>query len=205
VSGDHTESAGPAATGDLSKPGFLEEALPRLDAVYRYALRLAGGDGDEAQDLVQDTFLRAYRAWESFTPGTNVQAWLFTICRNVFLRGRERRARRPETPASRFDADVESLADPALALQDPPPDPERRFFEALIDEEVLAAVDALPPDFREAVVLSDLEGLSYQEMATILEVPVGTVKSRLYRGRRLLERRLYDYAHEMGHLPGGGT
>lgn len=188
----------PDLAGDLRKAGFLEEALPRLDAVYRFALRLSAGDSDEAQDLAQETFLRAYRSWEAYTPGTNVQAWLFTICRNLFLRERERRGRR-ETPASRLELDVGEVAE-SVALSETPPDPAQRFFDSFIDEEVLAAVDGLPDDFREAVVLSDLEGLSYGEVAEVLNVPLGTVKSRLYRGRRLLQKQLFEYAREMGYV-----
>jgi RNA polymerase sigma-70 factor, ECF subfamily len=182
----------------LSKDGFVEEALPRLDAVYRFALRLAGGDADRAEDLVQETFLRAYRSWSSFTRGSNVQAWLFTICRNVFLREQERRARR-EIAASTLDMNVEAVSEAALTANEAGLDPATRFFDSFIDEEVLAAVDALPDEFRETVVLSDLEGLAYAEVADVLGVPVGTVKSRLYRGRRLLQTRLLDYAREMGY------
>ncbi|HUH13139.1 MAG TPA: sigma-70 family RNA polymerase sigma factor [Longimicrobiales bacterium] len=190
-----------AEAAALRKPGFAEEALPELDAVYRFALRLAAGDGDLAQDLVQETFLRAYRAWESYTPGTRARSWLFTICRNVFLRGRERQARSPETPIGRIDADVESLAAVQIFDELREVDPERAFYDSFVDAEVLAAVDGLPEEFRDAVTLGDLHGLPYAEIAEILEVPVGTVKSRLFRGRRLLAKTLYDYAVDMGYIP----
>lgn len=184
----------------LKKPGFTEEALPELDAVYRFALRLAQGDGDLAQDLVQETFLRAHRSWDSYTPGTRIRSWLFTICRNVFLRQRERSARRPETPASHIDADVEQLATIQVLDELREVDPERAFFASFVDDEVLSAVDRLPDEFRDAVVLSDLHDLPYAEIGEILEVPVGTVKSRIFRGRRLLAGALYDYAVEMGYI-----
>lgn len=196
-SGDPT---GAVEAGALRKAGFAEEALPELEAVYRFALRLTQGDDDLAQDLTQETFLRAYRAWESYTPGTRVRSWLFTICRNVFLKQRERRSRRPETPTSRIEADVEALAASGAFDDGPPPDPERRFFDSFVDEEVLAAVDALPEDFRDAVVLSDLQGLAYAEIAQVLGIPVGTVKSRLFRGRRILQQALRDYAEDMGYI-----
>ncbi|MBI4410667.1 MAG: sigma-70 family RNA polymerase sigma factor [Gemmatimonadetes bacterium] len=186
--------------GGLLKQGFAEEALPHLDAVYRFALRLCGGRADRAEDVAQETFLRAYRAWESYRPGTSCRSWLFTICRNVFLRQKEQRSRRPEYAALDVDADAEALAATAIfdALQ--AQIPETAFFDSFVDQEVLDALDRLPDDFREPVTLSDLEGLSYGEIAQILGVPVGTVKSRIFRGRRLLRQALCDYAVEMGYL-----
>ena len=158
---------------------FEEEALPHLDAVYRFALRLSGSEA-AAEDLVQDTFLRAYRAWDQYTPGTQCKSWLFTICRNVFLRRHERGQLWSATAGI---------------------DPEGSFFESIVDDEVLRAIDALPEEYRTAVVLSDLEGLPYDEIAELMEVPVGTVKSRLFRGRRRLQQVLYEYAVEMGYIP----
>jgi RNA polymerase sigma-70 factor (ECF subfamily) len=181
---------------------FHEEALPHLDAVCRFALRLSGSP-DQAQDLVQDTFLRAFKSWDQYTPGTQCKSWLFTICRNLYLRQWERRQRHdqivaentaPETPTSEVVNPLWS------AVSDV--DPEGRFFAAIVDEEVLRAIDDLPEDFRTAVVLSDVEGLSYQEISDMVGVPVGTVKSRLFRGRRQLQKVLYDYAVETGHIRG---
>ncbi len=181
--------------------GFVEEAIPHLDAVYRFALRLSRGHEAEAQDLVQDTFLRAHRGWEGFRLGTNCRAWLFTICRNSFLRSEERRGRRAEILESETDADVESLAATAVFSEvRENVDPEAAFFDSFLDREVLNALDALPTPFREAVVLSDLEGLSYLEIAEVLELPTGTVKSRLFRGRRLLQQALYRYALDNGYI-----
>lgn len=185
----------------VQKEGFEEEALPHLEAVYRFALRLSQGREDEAQDLVQDTFLRAHRGWHGFRRGTNARAWLFTICRNRFLRKEEQRGRRPEVLQSDTDADVESLAATAVFSEvRASVDPERNFFESFLDREVLDALDALPTPFREAVVLSDLEGLSYPELAEVMELPTGTVKSRLFRGRRLLQQALYQYALDNGYI-----
>ena len=184
---------------------FEQEALPHLDAVYRFSLRLAGSPA-EAEDLVQETFLRAYRAWDQFTLGTNAKSWLFTICRNAFLRGRERDTRRNErvTEAARSapDAQVSQGETPLFAGQ-ADYDPEGDFFRGLVDDEVLAAVDGLPGEFREAVVLSDLQGMNYQEVAQVLGVPLGTVKSRLFRGRKLLQEALYEYARETGYIKDG--
>jgi RNA polymerase sigma-70 factor (ECF subfamily) len=184
----------------LAKPGFTEEALPWLDAVFRFTLRLTAGNRAEADDIVQEAFLRAYRHWHTFERGTSARAWLFTIARNVFLRTRERQARIPETLESELDFDVAAVSASQVLRDVVEHDPESRFFSSFIDEEVTRAVEQLPPDFREVVVLSDIEGLNYGEIADVVGVPLGTVKSRLYRGRRLLQRALYDYAIEMGYL-----
>jgi RNA polymerase sigma-70 factor, ECF subfamily len=184
----------------IRKPGFAEEALPWLDAVYRFALRLTGGNAAEAEDLAQETFLRAYRHWDTYTRGTSARSWLFTITRNAFLRSRERRAARPESLESELDFDVAAVSAADLFDAGEAPDPERLFFDSIVDDEVIRAIERLPPDFREVVVLSDVEGLDYREIAAVIDAPLGTVKSRLYRGRRLLERALYDYAVEMGYL-----
>ncbi|HEX6309352.1 MAG TPA: sigma-70 family RNA polymerase sigma factor [Longimicrobiales bacterium] len=184
----------------LPKAGFAEEALPWLDAVYRFALRLTAGNRSEADDVVQDTFLRAYRHWSTFQRGTSARAWLFTIARNVFLRMRERQSRTPETLASELDRDVSDFAGDDVLSDVSRSDPERRFFDSFIDRDVINAVERLPPDYREVVVLSDIEGLNYAEIAAVIGVPLGTVKSRLYRGRRLLQRALYDYAIQMGYI-----
>ncbi len=188
-----------------TRSGFRDEALPHLDAVYRFALRLAGSP-DAAEDLVQETFLRALRSWEQYTPGTRVKSWLFTICRNVFLRQRQRGRRHDEIVVE------ETGRGPGMGGTDVPAmnpvwlstmgsDPEGAFFDSIVDERVLEAIDGLPEEYRTAVVLSDLEGLSYNELAELMEVPVGTVKSRLFRGRRQLQKELGDYAAEMGYIP----
>jgi RNA polymerase sigma-70 factor (ECF subfamily) len=175
--------------------GFEQEALPHLDTLYRVALRLTG-EAAAAEDLVQETMLRALRAWRSFQPGTNARAWLVTILRNQFINSWRTRRRAPAAVA--FDA-IPELPDVG------DPDPEGRFFRDLVDEEVLAAVDALPDDFREVLVLSDMEELPYAEIAVALGVPVGTVKSRLFRARRMLQGRLRRYAEEAGIIKRGGT
>ena len=179
---------------------FHEEALPHMDAVFRFALRLSGSK-DQAEDLVQDTFLRAFRAWDQYTPGTQCKSWLFTICRNVFLRQKERGQRHDEIVSENVDrsAGPFDVINPVW-VKAVEADPEGDFFEAIVDEEVLRHIQAIPEDYRVAVVLSDLEGLSYQEIAEMTDVPVGTVKSRLFRGRRLLQKELFDYAVSMGYI-----
>lgn len=170
---------------------FEDEALPHLDTLYRVALRLTG-DSSAAEDLVQDTMLRALRGWKSFRPGSNARAWLVTILRNQFINGWRSQKRAPT------GIDMDSIPEPP----DPhDPDPEGRFFTELVDEEVLRAVDDLPDEFREVLVLSDMEGLPYADIAASLEIPVGTVKSRLFRARRILQGRLRRYAESTGLLP----
>jgi len=195
----HTAQADPDP-GELAKPGFADEALPWLDAVYRFTLRLTAGNQAEAEDIVQDTFLRAYRSWHTFQRGTSARSWLFTIARNVFLRSRERQTRTRETLESELSYDLPAVAAASVLDDLTSDDPERRFFRSFIDEEITREIERLPPEFREVVVLSDVEGLDYAEIAGIAGIPLGTVKSRLYRGRRLLQRALYDYAIEMGYL-----
>lgn len=181
---------------------FEAETLPHLDAVYRFALRLTGSPGD-AEDLVQETYLRAFRARDQFAPGTNARSWLFTICRNAFLRERERDSRRDQLVARAArdgaDTDVASNETPVFAGR-PDYDPEGDFFRSLVDDRIFQAIDDLPGDFREIVVLSDLEGLGYQEIADVTSLPLGTVKSRLFRGRRLLRDALYHVARDAGFL-----
>lgn len=184
-----------------SKPGFEDEALPHLDAVYRFALRLSGSIAD-AEDLVQETYLRAYKAWDQFERGTKAKSWLFTICRNVFLRRRERAQRHDEIVAESADR-----AGPGPSLVNPVwvstlgADPEGDFFDSIVDERILEAIADLPEEYRTALVLSDIEGMPYAEIADMIDVPVGTVKSRLFRGRRRLQKVLYDHAVEMGYIP----
>ncbi len=183
-----------------ARPGFEEEALVHIDAVYRFALRLTGAP-DLAEDLVQETFLRAFRSWDQYTQGTAAKSWLFTICRNVFLRRRERNQRHDEIVEQsggregRGPNPVNPVWVSVLGV-----DPEGAFFDSIVDDRIIDAINDLPEEYRTAVVLSDVEGLPYAEIAELMGVPVGTVKSRLFRGRRQLQKVLYDYAVEMGYI-----
>ena len=190
-----TDSGAPGLSGDAA---FHGEAIPQMDAVYRFALRLTG-DPDSASDLTQDTFIRAYQNWDRYTPGTKAKSWLFTICRNLFLQRQERARRHDEIVTAMAEEDPRNISREStvfLAVKDR--DPEGAFWADVVDEEVQAAIDALPVEFRDAVVLSDLEGLSYAEIAEVMQVPVGTVKSRLFRGRRILQQQLFEYAVSEG-------
>jgi len=189
-----TPTPTPAADAD-KRASFEREALVHLDSLYRVALRLTGNPAD-ADDLVQETILKAYRAWHQFEQGTNAKGWLLTILRHAFINEYRRRTRHPET------VDLDAI-EPYSVFEDlQEEDPQGAFFDRIVDDEVLRAIDGLPEQFRETVVLSDVEGLSYEEIARVLDVPVGTVKSRLFRGRRLLQGKLYDYAVGMGYIKG---
>ena len=192
----------PLPRGDepsIEKEGFVEDALPWLDAVYRFALRLTRGDRDAAEDLVQDTFLRAYRFWHTFERGTRMKSWLFTICRNTYLHERDRLRNRRERPVADFEMRADETAG-GPAFERSAWNPERDFFRGLIHEEVVEAIDGLPDEFRDVLALSDLGDLRYKEIAEVLDIPVGTVKSRLFRARRLLQDRLRDYAVREGYV-----
>jgi RNA polymerase sigma-70 factor (ECF subfamily) len=180
-------------TTEAKRTAFEKEALPHLDTVYRVALRFTG-EPAKAQDLVQDTMFKAFRSWHRYQPGTNVRAWLLTILRNTFINEYRREKQRGPT------VDIATAETFSLFNEVQEEDPEGRFFNQIVDDEVLRAIDALPDEFRETLVLSDLEGMTYQEIAEVTKVPVGTVKSRLFRARRALQRRLYDYAVEMGYI-----
>jgi RNA polymerase sigma-70 factor (ECF subfamily) len=184
-----------SAPPDDRRESFEREALVHLDALYRVALRLTGNASD-ADDLVQETMLKAYRAWDQYQRGTNAKGWLLTILRHAFINEYRRRTRHPET------VDLDAIEPFAVFDEVQEEDPQGRFFDQIVDDEVLRAIDQLPEQFREAVVLSDVEGLSYEEVARILSVPIGTVKSRLFRARRQLQAKLYDYAVEMGYIKG---
>jgi len=171
---------------------FEQEALVHLDALYSFALKLARAR-DEAEDLVSDTVLRAFERWEQYRLGTNIRAWLFTILYHLFV-SRKRRIDAREVP--------ESDTGPGRMTRDAvgDADPEGTFYDSFLDDEIVRAIDALPEEYRTAVVLSDIQELRYAEIAEILGIPEGTVKSRLFRGRRLLQRKLRGYAEEMGYV-----
>lgn len=190
----HKRVPGQMTDDEGKKAQFETEALVHLDALYGLALRLTGGDTARSEDLVQDAVLKAYRAWGDFRLGTNCRAWLMTILRNTFINEFRSEQRRPT--AVEFD----EVGDRSVFAEVSGDDPVGGFFERIIDAEVIAAIDDLPEEFRVAVVLSDLEGLSYQEVSEIMDIPVGTVKSRLFRARKRLQAQLYTFAREMGYV-----
>jgi RNA polymerase sigma-70 factor (ECF subfamily) len=176
---------------------FETEALRHLDALYRTALRMTRSEAD-AEDLVQETYIRAFRFREQFTLGTNMKAWLFRILTNTFINTYRRKTAQPEvTDLDGIDefSLYRRMADDRAASTSP--DPEAELLNSVVDTEVTDALEALPEKFRTTVLL-DVEGFSYKEIAEMLAIPIGTVMSRLHRGRKFLQKRLYDLARERG-------
>lgn len=181
---------------------FRSGDLPYADALFGTALRLTRNRQD-AEDLLQETYLRAYSHYDGFQEGTNLKAWLFRILKNCFINGyRQRKAGPREVDLERgevsFEAALEEVAPPAAT-------PEDELVEKTLDGDVARALGALPEDFRLVVELVDLQDFSYREVADILEIPLGTVMSRLYRGRRLLEEALLAYGRRRGYFGAGET
>ncbi|MCG8419985.1 MAG: sigma-70 family RNA polymerase sigma factor [Proteobacteria bacterium] len=172
---------------------FERTALPHLDALYGAAYRLTRNPRD-AEDLVQDAVLRAYRFWDTFQKDSNCKAWLFRILTNTFINSYQKKKRSREV-INRAAAEQEAtdgvlVQERATSLRDP----EKLLIDRTLSDDVARALEALPSDFRVAVVLCDVQGFSYKEIADIMECPVGTVMSRLHRGRRLLKKELHDFA-----------
>src|SRR5215510_12786493 len=179
-----------------SKKEFEALALSHLDPLYSAALRLTKNERD-AEDLVQDTCMRAYRFFDKFERGTNIKAWLFKILTNTFINRYRRKVKERSVVEG---VEREAVHDQFVSRDatDFAANPEQYFFDRLLSDDVLRAIDALPIDFRLVVILADLQEFSYKEIAEILECPVGTVMSRLFRGRKLLQKTLRDYALGQG-------
>ncbi len=182
---------------------FAELAMPFMSGLYAAALRMTRNPAD-AEDLVQETYLRAYRGFGGFQEGTNLKAWLYKILTNTYINTYRAKKRRP---------DMETLDDVedfylyrrigGLEAVDADRSPEAEVLDAIPEDAVKEAVEALPEQFRMAVLLADVEGFSYKEIAEIMDVPIGTVMSRLHRGRKQLQRRLWDLAETRGLVPSG--
>ena len=174
---------------------FETEALPHLDALYRTALRLTRNRSD-AEDLVQETYLRAYRFWERYEADTNCKAWLYKILTNLRINQAVKAGKRPaEVDFDEVSAVLAQSKSEALEL---PTQGEIDVFADLLEDEVKAALEAVPEDFRLALILHVVEGFAYKEIAQILDVPIGTVMSRLYRARKLLQTSLHAHARQRG-------
>ncbi len=176
---------------------FSSEELPFREQLFKTALRMTRSRED-AEDLVQETYLKAYRYYHRFQEGTNFKAWLFRIMKNTFINGYRRKKLQPAQVG--FDDIEEGLERIVLDRGTGNTDPEEYFLESEMDAEVKDALLSLPKDYKMVVLLSDLEGFAYKEIATILEIPVGTVMSRLYRGRRMLEKSLLEYGVRYNYL-----
>ena len=177
---------------------FEAAAMPFVDSLYNTAYRMTR-NAEDAEDLVQESYLKAYKYYDKFQEGTNFKAWLFKILKNTFINNYRRRQQRP--PQSDF-AEIEESFETQVSdeVRRRIKSPEEELLEDVLDEDVQRALDELPSDYRMAVLLADLEGFSYKEIAEILELPVGTVMSRLYRGRKLLEASMLSYARDHGYL-----
>jgi RNA polymerase sigma-70 factor, ECF subfamily len=180
---------------------FERDALQYSRQLYSAAMRMARNPSD-AEDLVQETFLKAYRAYDTFQEGTNLKAWLYRILTNTYINKYRKESRRPN------EVDLGDVEDLYLYRRIGSEDTaevsrttEDRVLDGLVESDIKAAVEELPENFRLPVLLADLEGFSYKEIADILDIPIGTVMSRLHRGRKAMQKRLWEYASRRGLLP----
>jgi RNA polymerase sigma-70 factor (ECF subfamily) len=174
---------------------FNNEFMPHIHSMYNFGYRLTL-DRDDAKDLVQDTYLKAYRFIESFQKGTNAKAWLFRILKNSFINDYRKKSKEP----SKVDyQEVETYYNSEEVDRQITPDLRVESLKDMIGDEISNALNALDVDFRTVIILCDLEGFKYEEMAKILDIPIGTVRSRLHRARNLLKEKLKSYAKSMGY------
>jgi len=175
---------------------FEREALPHSDLLYNFALRMTNNAAD-ADDLLQETYLKAFRFWDKYEQGTNIRAWLFRILKNSYINRYRKEAKEPDTvdydEVKNFYSSIRDESADANDLQE-------SVFGNLLDDDVASAVAELPEDFRTVVILCDIEGLTYEEIAEFVDCPLGTVRSRLHRGRKLLRARLLEYAKSRGYV-----
>lgn len=186
---------------DMADPStFEEQAMPLMDQLYSAAMRMTRNPSD-AEDLVQETYLKAYRGFERFQEGTNLKAWMYRILTNSYINRYRQKQRRPD------ESDIADVEDMYLYRRlggensDIGSSAEDAFLNSVTDTAVKTAIEALPENFRIAVLLADVEGFAYKEIAEILEIPIGTVMSRIHRGRKALEKHLHDFAAERNLLP----
>jgi len=175
---------------------FEREALPHSDLLYNYALRMTN-NAEDAHDLVQETYLKAYRFWDKYEPGTNIRAWLFRILKNSYINRYRKESKAPDT------VDYEEVQNYYPSIRDEGSesgDLGGGVFNRLLEDDVSQAIAELPDDFRTVVILCDIEGLTYEEIAAFVDCPLGTVRSRLHRGRKMLRTRLLSYARERGYV-----
>ena len=174
---------------------FNQEFMPHINSMYNFAYRLTL-DSDDAKDLLQDTYLKAFRFIDSFQQGTNAKAWLFRILKNSFINDYRKKSKEP----SKVDyQEVETFYNSEDVDRQITPDLRVEALQDMIGDEISIALNSLDVDFRTVIILCDLEGFKYEEMAKILDIPIGTVRSRLHRARNLLKEKLSEYARKMGY------
>ncbi len=174
---------------------FEREMIPHLKSLFHFALRLSGNE-DDANDLVQDTYLKAYRFLGSYERGSNAKAWLFRILKNSFINNYRKVSKEP----SKIDyEEAENFLNTGKASYSDSIDLREKMFRGLIGDEVSSALNALPVDFRAVIILCDVEEFTYEEIAQIIDIPIGTVRSRLHRARKMLREMLMEYALSMGY------
>lgn len=175
---------------------FEREAVPHMDALYNFALKMTN-DSDEADDLVQETYLKAFRFFDKFEKGTNCKAWLFRIMKNTFINKYRKETKEPD----KVDyEDVENFYENIKPSTTDSAHLEKDIYDNLLDDELSEAINSLPEDFKTVVILCDIEGFTYEEIADFIDVPVGTVRSRLHRARKMLFTKLQSYAAERGYI-----
>ncbi len=192
-----TEMATKAANDAL----FERELMPHIQSLYHFAYRLTG-DEDNANDLVQDTYLKAYRFLKSYEQGSNAKAWLFRILKNSFINQYRKTSKEP----GKVDyEEAEMYLQTGKAAYADTLDGGEKMFRGLIGDEVSRALSSLPVDFRTVIILCDIEEFTYEEIAKIIDIPIGTVRSRLHRARKMLRELLTAYAVSMGYDPDGSS
>ena len=181
---------------------FETEAVPHMAALYNFAVRLTRDD-DDAADLVQETFLKAFRFFDSFERGTNCKAWLFRILKNSYINRYRKTSKSPDTVE--YDAVEDFYETVRPQAVESTSTLEERMFDNALDDEVSTAIQALPEEFRTVIILCDIEGFTYEEIAEFIDCPIGTVRSRLHRARKLLGAALEEYARNRGYSVGTGA
>ena len=175
---------------------FEREAVPHKDALYNFALKLTGGE-DEADDLVQETYLKAFRFFDKFELGTNCKAWLFRIMKNSFINDYRKITKEP----TKVDyEDIQNFYEKVKAEEVQTEHLVSDSFSSVFDDEITEAIAELPADFQTIIILADIEGYAYEEIAEFMSCPIGTVRSRLHRARKLMYSKLHDYAEDKGYV-----
>jgi RNA polymerase sigma-70 factor (ECF subfamily) len=181
----------------VNRDEFEQTALPSMNVLHKYALHLTS-NSEKANDLLQETYLKAFRFWSRFRTGTNINAWLFRIMKNSYInRYRTERSRPPHISYEEHHVPPHADHESSLPYQST----REHSYDTQVGDEILHSLQSIDETYRNVVILGDLEGLSYKEIADTLDCPIGTVRSRLHRGRKLLKERLFAFAKGNGYIP----